>query len=191
MALILSQLMGRYHHPPPHHHHSSSSTSASQSSAEDLRGWERPWHLQWWLWWGWLAAVMMMIMMMPAMIYPTFTPASTSSVVSSAFDTSHAPQLPPPPPAKRLVDALFSLSPIYFHPDQFIFTKSNLFSFRTIWSARNRLCLKQSVTNILKYSNIRIFLIRIYIRTFVRINFLIRIYSDIRSYHFLDTNIFG
>ena len=29
-----------------------------------------------------------------AMIYPTFTPASTSSVVSSAFDTSHAPELP-------------------------------------------------------------------------------------------------
>ena len=28
-----------------------------------------------------------------AMIYPTFTPASTSSVASSAFDTSHAPEL--------------------------------------------------------------------------------------------------
>ena len=68
---------------------------------------------------------MMMIMMMLAMIYPTFTPASTSSVVSSAFDTSHAPQLPPPP-AKRLVDALFSLGPIYFHPAQFIFTWPNL-----------------------------------------------------------------
>ena len=30
-----------------------------------------------------------------------------------------------------------------------------------------------------------------YIRIFVRIAFLIRIYSDIRSYHFFDTNIFG
>ena len=88
-----------------------------------------------------MLAMMMTMMMMLAMIYPTFTPASTSSVVSSAFDTSHAPELPPPP-AKRLVDALFSLSPIYFHPDQFIFTRSNLFSFRTICSARNRLCLK-------------------------------------------------
>ena len=37
---------------------------------------------------------------------------------------------------------------------------------------------EQSVTNIFEYSNIRIFSIRIFIRTFVRINFL-------------DTNIFG
>ena len=40
---------------------------------------------------------------------------------------------------------------------------------------------KQSVTNIFEYSNIRIFLIRIFIRIFVRIIFWIRIYSDIRS----------
>ena len=39
----------------------------------------------------------------------------------------------------------------------------------------------QSVTNIFEYSNIRIFLIRIFIRVFVRIIFRIRIYSDIRS----------
>ena len=38
--------------------------------------------------------------------------------------------------------------------------------------------LDQSVTNIFEYSNIRIFSIQIFIRTFVRINFL-------------DTNIFG
>ena len=30
-----------------------------------------------------------------------------------------------------------------------------------------------------------------YIRIFIRIAFLIRIYSDIRSYHLFDTNIFG
>ena len=41
------------------------------------------------------------------------------------------------------------------------------------------------------YSNIRIFLIRIFIRTFVRIIFCIRIYSDIRSYQNFVTNIFG
>ena len=39
----------------------------------------------------------------------------------------------------------------------------------------------QSVTNIFEYSSIRIFLIRIYIRIFVRIIFWIQIYSDIRS----------
>ena len=42
-------------------------------------------------------------------------------------------------------------------------------------------CSNQSVTNIFEYSNIRIFLIRIFIRVFVRIIFWIRIYSDIRS----------
>ena len=41
-------------------------------------------------------------------------------------------------------------------------------------------CSDQSVTNIFEYSNIRIFLIRIFIRIFVRIIFWIRIYSDIR-----------
>ena len=51
--------------------------------------------------------------------------------------------------------------------------------------------LDQSVTNIFEYSNIRIFLIRIFIRTFVRIIFCIRIYSDIRSYRNFVTNIFG
>ena len=51
--------------------------------------------------------------------------------------------------------------------------------------------LNQSVTNIFEYPNIRIFLIQIYIRTFVRINILIRIYSDIRSCQFFDMNIFG
>ena len=51
--------------------------------------------------------------------------------------------------------------------------------------------MDQSVTNIFKYSNIRIFSIQISIRTFVHINFLIRIYSDIRSCQFFDTNIFG
>ena len=54
----------------------------------------------------------------------------------------------------------------------------------------------QSVTNIFEYSNIRIYWSRIYIRTFVRINFsftnifghsfvshlFVRIYSDIRSW---------
>ena len=96
-----------------------------------------------------------MMMIMQAMIYPTFTPASTSSVASSAFDTSHAPELPPPPPAKRLVDALFSLCPIYFHSAQFISILPNLSSLGprcrfiftiTCWSyfhsAHNRLCQK-------------------------------------------------
>ena len=41
--------------------------------------------------------------------------------------------------------------------------------------------LDQSVTNIFEYSNIQIFLIRIFIRVFVPIIFRIRIYSDIRS----------
>ena len=55
--------------------------------------------------------------------------------------------------------------------------------------------MNQSVTNIFEYSNIRIYWSRIYIRTFVRINFsftnifghsfvlnlFVRIYSDIRS----------
>ena len=42
--------------------------------------------------------------------------------------------------------------------------------------------------------NIRIFVqfsIRIFIRTFVRVKFFIRIYSDIHSCKFFDTNIFG
>ena len=65
--------------------------------------------------------------------------------------------------------------------------------------------LVQSVTNIFEYSNIQIFLIRIFIQIFVRIIFWIRIYSDIRlcqlfgyeyirifiRVNFLDTNIFG
>ena len=41
------------------------------------------------------------------------------------------------------------------------------------------------------YLNIRIFSTRIFTRIFVRIKILIWIYSDIRSCHFLDTNIFG
>jgi len=44
--------------------------------------------------------------------------------------------------------------------------------------------MHQSVTNIFEYLNIRVFLIRIFIRIFVRIIFLIRIYSVIRSYQF-------
>ena len=57
-----------------------------------------------------------------------------------------------------------------------------------------RIGMQQSVTNIFEYSNIRIYWSRIYIRTFVRINFsftnifghsfvsnlFVRIYSDIR-----------
>ena len=50
---------------------------------------------------------------------------------------------------------------------------------------------EQSVTNIFEYSNIRIFLIRIYIRVFIRIIFWIRIYSDIHSWQDFDSNIFG
>ena len=47
-----------------------------------------------------------------------------------------------------------------------------------------------SVRNIRSY-HIRIIFLYEYIRIFVRIIFLIRIYSDIRSYCFFDTNIFG
>ena len=52
--------------------------------------------------------------------------------------------------------------------------------FQESWYA-NMGYLNQSVTNIFEYSNIRIFVIRIFIRIFVRIIFWIRIYSDIRS----------
>ena len=44
------------------------------------------------------------------------------------------------------------------------------------------------------FEYIRIFVqfsIRIFIRTFVRVKFFIRIYSDIHSCKFFDTNIFG
>ena len=47
------------------------------------------------------------------------------------------------------------------------------------------------MTNIFEYSNIQIFLIRIFIRVFVRIIFWIRIYSDIRSRQDFYSNIFG
>ena len=46
--------------------------------------------------------------------------------------------------------------------------------------------LYQSVTNIFEYSNFQIFLIQIFIRTFVRIIFWIQIYSDIRSCQLLE-----
>ena len=48
----------------------------------------------------------------------------------------------------------------------------------------------QSVTDIFEYSNIRIYLSQMYIRTFVHIDFLIQIYSDIPWYRYPDTNIF-
>ena len=145
MALILSQLMERYHHPPPHHHHHSSpSTSSPSVSAKELRGWKRLWHLQWWQWWGWccrrwfiqlwtfknkngddeddrrtMIYPTTMMMIMQAMIYPTFTPASTSSVASSAFDTSHAPELPTGQTACwRLI---FTRLATYFHSARNLF----------------------------------------------------------------------
>ena len=59
------------------------------------------------------------------------------------------------------------------------------------WSVCVIVCLNHSVTNIFKSLNIKILSIQISIRTFVRISLLIQMYSDIRSYKFVDTNIFG
>ena len=95
---------------------SSSSSSSSQSSPKDETAERLRSSLT-----GW--AMRTRTMRQPAMIYPTFTPASTSSVVSSAFDTSHAPELPTGQTAcwrlifTRLATDLFSLgpTPTYFH----------------------------------------------------------------------------
>ena len=82
----------------------------------------------------------------------------------------------------------------------------NICSLQSIFSlplykgrVQNRVWRIFGYSNIFEYFPIRIF-VRIifvsffwceYIQIFVRIVFLIRIYSDIRSYHFFDTNIFG
>ena len=109
MALILSQLMERYHHHLPHQH--AHNSSPSQSSPEERLRLSST------------GSARRRTMRQLAMIYPTFTPASTSSVVSSAFDTSHAPELPTGQTAcwrlifTRLATDLFSLGSklTYFH----------------------------------------------------------------------------
>ena len=95
---------------------SSSSSSSSQSSPKDetaerlrssLTGWETR------------TRTRTVTMRQLVMIYPTFTPASTSSVVSSAFDTSHAPELPTGQTACwRLI---FTRLTTYFHSARNLF----------------------------------------------------------------------
>ena len=64
-----------------------------------------------------------------------------------------------------------------------------------LWRERSRQnnCIPEcdEYNRIFKYLNIQIFLIRIFIRVFVRIIFWIRIYSDIRSRQDFYSNIFG
>ena len=110
--------MERYHHHPHHLHHYQ---HHHQDHNRQYFEWWQQVSLQWyiqlllrhqllpvltrnifWIIFFWESSLLVEIFQYKrtmrtrqlAMIYPTFTPASTSSVVSSAFDTSHAPQLP-------------------------------------------------------------------------------------------------
>ena len=84
---------------------------------------------------------------------------------------------------------------LIFNKNYFTFVLSTMFYFHVVSHIKNATSNIKSNTNIKNliwiYSYIRIFSdtnIRSY---HIRIICLIRIYSDIRSYHFFDTNIFG
>ena len=68
---------------------------------------------------------------------------------------------------------------------------SNLFV-RIYSDIRSWVCYRVKIGRLFKYIRIFVqFSIRIFIRTFVRVKFFIRIYSNIHSCKFFDTNIFG
>ena len=127
MALILSQLMERYHHPPPPHHHQHQHHNHQQKTWEvgsvfdtctdddDDDDWQQWW---WWLgwcwrwWWRWWWCLRWFIQLsLRHQLPPSFPLLLTQVTLRSSHH--HRPN---------------GLLTPYFHSAQFIFTRTNSFS---------------------------------------------------------------